>query len=361
MHAALIALVLANPGSLREGPTVSLVLGGDIMLNGVPKTTRPFDGIASFVGGADAAIANLEIPLTTARTAATRKTADMLRRRVQFVLKADPAHAAHISQAGWDMVSLGNNHTMDYGPTGLFEMLAVLDRHRIVYAGAGINAAAAWREARFVTSGGVRVSMVSMLAFRGSAAMDICWPAVGDRPGIAALKLGGNVTASALPRIKGIVDAARQNSDLVVVALHWGLERHTVPTAYQVQLGRAFVDQGADVVVGHHPHVLQGSELYRGKPILYSTGNLVSPRPGTTAVFRLDFRDGDLASASILPASIAGGKVAPIRGSGAERERNRFLGLSQEVRRRFPSAQSDAIAWALADAPAPVPAPSRTR
>ncbi|MFQ3677599.1 MAG: CapA family protein [Fimbriimonadaceae bacterium] len=360
MQLALLAVVLAGPGSLSEGPAVSVVLGGDIMLNGVPGTTRPFDGIAPFVREADVAIANLEIPLTTARTATTRKTADMLKRRAQFVLKADPAHAAHLAEAGFDMVSLGNNHTMDYGPTGLFEMLAELDRHRVVYAGAGIDAAAAWREARYQTSGGATVSLVSMLAFRGSAAMDICWPAVGDRPGIAALKLGGHVAPTALPRIKAIVDAARQNADLVVVALHWGLEGQTVPTAYQVQLGRAFVDQGADVVVGHHPHVLQGAELYRGRPILYSTGNLVSPRPGTTAVFRLDFRNGELASASILPASISGGRVTPIRGPGAERERTRFAGLSQEMRRRFPSARSEAMTWSLAPAPEPVPS-SRPR
>lgn len=355
MKAVLLAIVLASPPDAQVGPTVSVVLGGDIMLNGVSRDIRPFDGLAPFVRGADVAIANLEVPLTTAKTPTARKTPDMLRRRAQFVLKADPARAAHIAQAGFDMVSLGNNHTMDYGPSGLFEMMAALDRHRVVYAGAGMNETAAWRAARFETENRVRVALVSMLAFRGSAAMDICWPAVGDRPGIAALKLNGNVTDSSLPKIRAIVDSARKNADLVVVALHWGLERQTVPTAYQVQLGRAFVDQGADIVVGHHPHVLQGAELYRGKPILYSTGNLVSPRPGATAVFRLDFRDGNLASAAILPASISGGKVSPLRGAAADRERNRFAVLSSQVGRRFPSPLSGPISWVLATTPNTTP------
>ena len=92
----------------------------------------------------------------------------------------------------------------------------------------------------------------------------------------------GTLDGKATERIGELVASGTKGGAFLAVALHWGNEKETLPTPYQVALGRAFVDAGADLVLGHHPHVLQGAEIYRGKPIFHSLGNLVSPRPGVS-------------------------------------------------------------------------------
>jgi poly-gamma-glutamate synthesis protein (capsule biosynthesis protein) len=114
----------------------------------------------------------------------------------------------------------------------------------------------------------------------------------------------------AVPIIKSIVDKAKRDCDLVAVCLHWGIERQPQPAANQVRLGRMFIDQGADIVIGSHPHVLEPGELYKGKPIIYSLGNLVYPRSGSTALYRLQYEGTSLKRIDYFPAIISEGKVA---------------------------------------------------
>lgn len=321
----------------------SLVLGGDIMLNGIPAGTGPFDGIADVVRGADLAIANLEIPLTTSRAATTRKTAAELKARSQFILKADPAHASHIAAVGWDLVSLGNNHSMDYGPEGLEEMLAALKANRLGWTGAGKTRLDAKRASLAVLPDGQRVSLVSMLAYRTNGALWKCWPATEAGHGLFDLGLAGQNDEAVAARLRGVVQSARKRGEFVVVALHWGVERTTVPDAHQVRLGRAFIDAGADVVVGHHPHVLQGAELYRGKPILYSTGNLVSPLPSNTALFRLTFAQGRLATFEALPCRISGGKTKWLPAAQVPAAAKGFDALCRALAKKYPHPSSAAL------------------
>ncbi|MEI8283126.1 MAG: CapA family protein [Armatimonadota bacterium] len=109
--------------------------------------------------------------------------------------------------------------------------------------------------------------------------------------------------------MKKIVDRARSQADMVVVALHWGVERQPFPAAYQVSLGRLFVDAGADVVIGAHPHVLQPAELYKDKPIIYSLGNFVNPGGGSSAMYKLTFEKTSFRSAMIIPTTYSGGRA----------------------------------------------------
>ncbi|MCW5936598.1 MAG: CapA family protein [Fimbriimonadaceae bacterium] len=313
----------------------SMVAVGDVMLNAVTPSSRTFEGIAPVVRQADIAYANLEIPLTRARTSTNRKNAAELKARTQFVLKADPGHAKPLAEAGFDVVSLANNHAMDYGKAGLDEMLRLLDQNKVKWCGAGRNLAEAERAAVLKAPNGPRVAFVSYLAFVSTSALWKCGPATQDTAGIATLDLGGTVGARQEARLRTIVQNARRQADLVIVALHWGDERKTLPKPYQVELGRAFVRAGADAVIGAHPHVLQPYEFFQGKPILYSMGNAVSPLPAHTAVARLRFRDRVCEGVEMLPASIKGGRVTLLPGTAKA-----FGSLNAQFQKRYPHEKS---------------------
>ena len=126
------------------------------------------------------------------------------------------------------------------------------------------------------------------------------------------MDLGGTPTAD---KLRGWVKAAHKRCDVLVVALHGGIERQPFPTAYQVTLAHAFIDAGADVVWGHHPHVLEGTELYKGHPILYSMGNLVSHTPAVGGLISLSFNGTDFQSGTFIPTRVAGGRVTFEKGA----------------------------------------------
>lgn len=337
--------------------TWSLIVGGDIMFNGVKTSAKPFAKIESWVRGADIATANLEIPLTTARKATTRKSAAELKAKKQFVLKADPKHAPSIAKAGFDFVGLANNHAMDYGMQGLDQMTTALAKNRISYSGAASSFADAASPVVIQTSNGVKVALVSFLAFQTERALWKCTYATAGSAGVATLheamvldpkppksKKGSDPV---LRITKKIVAELKQQAAVVVVWLHWGVERKSLPELYQVRLGRAFIEAGADCVLGAHPHVLQGAEVYAGKPILYSVGNLVSPLPASTGLVRLEFDGREFQSARFLPCTISGGAVAPTKATLATSALNNFKLLCKSLTTRFKSKKSRPLSPAL--------------
>ncbi len=306
------------------------------MLNSVRVGSKPLAGVQSVLATADVCVVNLEIPLTTLRTATTRKSAKELKARTQFVLKAHPDHAAHLANVGIDAVSIGNNHAMDYRAGGLAEMLTTLSAAGIPSSGAGPTRGVAKQAAIVIKPGAVKVGLVSMLAYQTPGAAWKCTPSTAGAAGVFDLNVAGMSTVARVARLRLVVAGVRRHADLVVVALHGGVERTTVPTAYQIALARAWVDAGADVVVGHHPHVLQGAELYKGRPILYSTGNLISPLPSSTALFRLTFDGASLQRFEALPARISGGKTKLRTGTAVKSEHKRFDGLCTVLGKRYP-------------------------
>lgn len=331
MHGILATLALFGPQSW------TFVVGGDIMTNGISGSTNPFTAIAPIVRKADLAYANLEIPLTTANTRTPRKTPAELARHAQFILKGDPAHAPQIKAAGFDFVSLANNHAMDYRSHGLSQMLKLLNKNGIGHAGAGANLDGALRPA-IVNVNGLKVGLISFLGFQNNGSLVKCTPAKPKSMGIAVLMNGGKIDSAARKRIADYVAAARGKCDLLFVALHWGIERTTVPIRYQVDMARAFIDSGADGVIGAHPHVLQGTEVYHGKPIFYSLGNLCSPLPASTALFRMTYDGKKFVSMQPIPCRISGGRVTPLTGGGAASELRRIAGLNQAVKRTYPQS-----------------------
>jgi poly-gamma-glutamate synthesis protein (capsule biosynthesis protein) len=298
---------------------VTLDAVGDIMLGrevGRLMAERgpgfPFEHVRSLLASSDIRFGNLELPLTDRGTPAKK----------DYVFRAPPTAVAALVGAGFNVVSLANNHALDYGAEGLLDTLTALDRAGIARMGAGRTADEAHAPA-VLTVKGLRIAF---LAYTNTPNDSISgWVAENDtagpnRPGVAW------GTAAAIRRD---VAAARQRADLVVVALHSGFEYTSAPNTVQRELAKAAVDAGAALVLGGHPHVLQGVEFYKGAPIIYSLGNFVFDldaddrrQPGLpsvlTVIFRVTLSARGVTSIRFLPTIIDQREGRPIPVTGAD-------------------------------------------
>lgn len=294
-------------GEPRATHDLDIAAVGDIMLGGTaaPELARygydyPFARVGSLIRDADIAFGNLEGPLTSRGAVETEK---------QYLFRSPPqAVAPALARAGFDVLSLANNHSMDYGLVGLHDTQDALRRAGIRYVGAGDNLAAARRPA-IIEAAGVRVAVLAYsLTFP-----EEFWAGV-DSPGTAF----GHER-----QVRADVAAARARADVVMVSFHWGREGTQEPRDYQRALGHAAIEAGAAVVVGHHPHVLQGVEYYRGGVILYSLGNFVfgsySPDAARSVIARLRLHAGRVREVRLYPIDVLNVEVVfqPYRLEGA--------------------------------------------
>ena len=250
----------ATSSTPAAAPAVSIVSGGDTMGDRGVKAyiaaqgaDEVFAGIAPTLRAADAAWVNLESPLTNTSDPYPGKD-------VHF--QGDPRLAAGLADAGIDVVNMANNHAVDQGQAGLLESIRRVKAAGVKVVGAGKDAAAARRPAIVHTSSGATIGFLGWT--------DIIWPGyeAGSGPGVATARTDMSQVTQAIRRLKARVD-------YVVVCFHWGIEYTDMPIAAQVSEAHAAIDAGADMVIGHHPHVLQGAQLYKGHFIIYSLGDLV--------------------------------------------------------------------------------------
>jgi poly-gamma-glutamate capsule biosynthesis protein CapA/YwtB (metallophosphatase superfamily) len=249
-----------SPSPAVEGDNVTLALVGDLLpaanvLELMKKNgyDYPFRAAKPLLEAADIAAGNLETPITTRGTPANDK---------QYVFRGNPETISAIKEAGFDYLSLANNHTLDYGWQGLSDTMDFLDDAKLQHAGSGNDDKEAFAPA-YIESKGMTVGFVSVTR----VVPDVSWKADRIHPGVAEAYSPDRAVAS--------IKEAKQNADVVVVMVHWGVERMDTPAAHQTDLAHRFVDAGADLVIGSHPHVLQGFEAYKGKWIAYSLGNFV--------------------------------------------------------------------------------------
>jgi poly-gamma-glutamate synthesis protein (capsule biosynthesis protein) len=215
----------------------------------------------------------------------------------QNVVRADPNVVEDLTFAGIDIVSLANNHMMDYSWAGVEDTIGFVERAGIKCVGVGPDLTAARAPVILNGPGG----KIGFLAF--SSVLSQSYAAGVGRPGVAAIRvttayvveqpLAMEQPGSPPPVItmareidvsatQEAVRALKTQADFVVVSAHWGVPGDELMD-YQRDVGRALVDAGADLVLGHHPHRLQGVEYYKGKPILHSVGNFMfcPPPPGS--------------------------------------------------------------------------------
>ncbi|MFC3802123.1 CapA family protein [Cohnella sp. GCM10012308] len=250
-----------DPGaSAPSGATVTLAFVGDIL----PASTvgklidqygvdYPFKLAKPLLESADIAAGNLEAPITTRGTPAENK---------QFVFKGKPEYLAGLKNAGLDVVSLANNHTLDQGWQGLSDTMDALDDIKLKHMGSGADEKEAF-EPVYIEHNGLMVAYIGV----SNVVPEGSWKAGPDHPGVAETY----DTTRAVAAVK----KARELADIVVVMVHWGNERADTPKDAQFNVGHTLIDAGADLIIGSHPHVLQGFEAYKGKWIAYSLGNFV--------------------------------------------------------------------------------------
>lgn len=292
--------------------TADLVVSavGDIMLDGTARPVMteqgydyPFVKMLPYFSGAQIIFGNVEGPLTDRGTPEQDKT---------FVFRSPPVKVgAALRTAGFNVVSLANNHTLDYGADGLIHTIETLDEVNILHAGAGTDLMAARQPALIQING----QKVAVLAY--SMTLPENFFAGPGKPGTA---FGHEA------HVRTDILAAREKAEIVIVSFHWGQEGKTTLRDYQVRLGHAAIDAGASAVIGHHPHILQGIEQYKNGVILYSLGNFTfgsySMNSARSAVAQLRFHNARLQNVRLFPINVNNFEVQfqpqPLTGAAAD-------------------------------------------
>lgn len=276
-----------DEASLETGnETISILLGGDVNLNRFQEgyqskgiTFMISKEYADIMKNADFTMVNQEFPFSTRGEAMQDKT---------YTFREDPALVSVLHDMGIDMVSLANNHILDYGRDALEDTLVTLEQANIPYAGAGRNL----EEAKALKVFEVKGRKLGVLcASRVIPASD--WN--------AASNISGVFTTYEPAALNSAIAEAKSQCDLVLVYVHWGIERNPMPEDYQKELAKQYIDNGADMVIGAHPHIWQGLEFYKGKPIAYSLGNLIFSNTSETALLQIDIDGENNISLTVLP------------------------------------------------------------
>ena len=263
-----------------------------------------FENVEPIFSADDLTIVNLEGPLTTAT---------VFRESQTYCISGDPAYVEALTAGSVEAVSMANNHLMDYYEAGRDDTVAAVEGAGIVYA---FNDRVGIYETK-----GIRIGLISVNV-------------IGYGSGVEKFIK------------KGMEELKEQQANLILVNCHWGVERENVPEDYARRLGKSCIDWGADLVIGHHPHVIQGIEQYNGKYIVYSLGNFCfggnrNPADKDCIIFQQTFRfkDGELledTSAGIIPCSVSSVtnrndyKPTPAEGEAYERILGRMNEYSEE-------------------------------
>ena len=221
----------------------------------------------------------------------------------EYTLKNDPKYVNILQELGTDVVGIANNHILDFGQEAFLDTLDTLDGANIPYAGGGRNLSEASAPVVQTING---QTFAIFAATRVSPSAN--WYAGKNHPGILQ-------TYDATTLNKEIEDA-NGKYDHVIVFVHWGVERVEIPEDYQRSLAKGYIDAGADLIIGAHPHVLQGFEYYKGVPICYSLGNyLFGNRTGETLLLNATFDSDDELSIQLIPCERIDGILTKIQDS----------------------------------------------
>lgn len=252
------------------GPT-QILLFGDMILD-VERPDHWLSGIAPVAQAADIAVAHLEVPHT--------------RRGIEMsgdvpAPGADPSHLAALRHAGFDAVTLAGNHIADCGAIGIADTIAELDRLGIASCGADASLASASRPA-ILRHNEREVAMLSyncvgpQSAWAAADSAGCAYVRIDPRDGTAISPQSEliDIDATSLADMQANIAAACAPSRLTIVALHKGITHRPATLApYECSIAHAAIDAGADIVIGHHGHIPQGIEMYRGRPVYHGLGN----------------------------------------------------------------------------------------
>ncbi len=305
-----VAVIPHDVLSTNPEPTVTLVFGGDVTLDDLPyRELTPDQQLLAGVSAyqqADVAMVSLNNPLATAGTSLEE----------DFIERQRPDAINLLKAGGVDIVDLSSENTMTFGAQGLNETLETLDRHGMYRVGAGRHEREA-RRPEILDVKGQRIAYLSYNQADFAQAYD---------------DIGG-VNTLVKQHLVEDIRAIRGEVDWLVVNYRWQQDLSAEPADWQTNLARLAIDQGADVVVGHHPQQLQGTEIYRGRPIAYSLGDFVFGQSGDemsdeTAVLKVSLGDRQM-KVELLPIVVRAGQPHQAVGAEADAILQKIRAVSQ--------------------------------
>ena len=275
---------------------VTVVFSGDILLSSYVLNNYEKSGINGILSeelqsemqNADITMVNEEFPFSNRGTQAQDK---------QFTFRVDPGYVKILQEMGIDVVTVANNHALDYGTDALSDTFQTLDNAGIAYVGAGDNLERA-SQPYVIKAGGKTFGFLAA----SRVIPEVSWNIDNRQPGMLCTYDSAELCNA--------IQKAKETCDYVVVYVHWGIERENTPQDYQRQLGKAYIDAGADMVIGAHPHVLQGIEYYNGKPIVYSLGNYIfNQEINSTVLLKTTITPENETTLQLIPAYASGAKT----------------------------------------------------
>ncbi len=307
-------------GALEDrASSVRLAFVGDVLLGSYVETLMkrngfeyPYLQVKQLLQDADVTAANLETAVTGDREKAGLK---------QYEFRSPPEALPAFADAGFDIVTLANNHTLDFGPEGLRDTFRHLKDNNIQYVGAGENAEEAFAPV-YIEKNGLTIAYLGL----SRVVPNVDWKAGKNKLGVAETY----DYRRALEEIR----KAKEQADLVVVLAHWGNERElNADPLKQTDLGHRYIDAGADLVIGSHPHVLQGIESYKDKWIVYSLGNFVfttskDPLTYDSGIVYADCDRAGACSLQLVPVKADSPQPVPMEADDASKVIERVSSLS---------------------------------
>lgn len=311
-----LLLFIATGTIYAEGPVkgeVMLSFTGDILLdrdvgrkilqNG---NKYPYEYVKEILNKSDIVYGNLECPLLN-------KGTPTIKRR-ELIFKGEVSNSTALKEAGYSILNLANNHAMDYGSGGLLSVINALKDSSIMPLGGGTDNKSSHTPV-FIIKKGIKVGFLGYSIFPPEG-----YVFLENKPDIA--RFSNSITAEDIKQ-------AKAQCDFLVVTFHWGKEFSHFPSDLQKEMAHLAIDSGCDMVVGHHPHVLQGIERYKGKPIFYSLGNFVFDKqipPGTDESIILNIRinRNGIVDSEIIPVKIKNCQPMPVHGKDSEYILNRI-------------------------------------
>lgn len=306
-----IATTTTTRGELGSGESITIAFVGDMNFEGSNRARLDADPstalgpFAEVIRNADLAVGNLETAIAVGGTRAAK----------QFVFRAPPAAVDALRSAGLDVVSMANNHGLDFGAEGLFETLVVSraqpDRFIIGIGGDEDEAFAPFT----TVVKGQRIAVIAATQVLDNSLLS-AWT--------ATIEQGGLASAKRVDRLVQEVRAARTTSDTVIVFLHWGVEQDTCPSGDQQDLARTLTDAGADLVVGGHAHRLQGGGRLGSAVVHYGLGNFLfkanSTEGARSGVFEVTVTGRRVDGYRWIPGRIVNSVPTPLVGDDAAAE-----------------------------------------
>src|SRR5215218_3655285 len=314
---------------------ITVALTGDVMLGrGVNEELRAasperlWGDVLPLMSSADLRIVNLECALTDHERQWSRTPK-------VFHFRADPSAIEVLRVARIDGCSLANNHTLDFEEQGLLDSLKHLEAAEIRYAGAGRDREEAARPALLGPSGAIRVAL---LAFTDN---EPPFAAGAERPGTNYLPV--SLEPEVLDEAQAAIESAREaGAEAIVFSNHWGPNMVRRPSALFRRFARAIIDRGADIYYGHSAHVFQGVEIYRGKPILYDTGDFIDDyavdprlRNDRSFLFRISLEGSKFRRLELFPVALSYARAQLAKGSERESILDQMERLSGEMGTTF--------------------------